>query len=338
MALHLITGYAGVEHVTSADQGAYNMGTFGEGEFVLDRGSKFAATIASNNSITIANGEALMQGRFIKLPVGTTESVAIDNGTSGMKRKDLIVLRYTKNASTGVETVAFAVKKGTPVAGEPFDPSVTTGNITDGNDLVNEMKLYRVNLNGINIASLDTLFSVKPTMVEYMDEYQLPVATSSVLGGVKAYSNNQTLNLNDYNSRIYIDDNGILKLQFPTIRGDYEGATNVYALSSATSIPAGLSYRTGAMYLSLSASNAFKQDLESYRIPRKSWDENFQPRHIALKAAQYDSNPIAFILWHGGICVTGTSSTSACYIYSGGMIIYNPSTESKTANFMEIGY
>ena len=185
MALHLITGYAGTEHITSADQGAYNMGTFGEGEFVLDRGNKLGATVVTNNSITIADGEALMQGRFIKLPVGTTESVTIDNGTSGMKRKDLIVLRYTKDSGTGIESVALAVKKGTPDASSPADPSITTGTITDGTDLVNEMKLYRVNLDGLNITSIDTLFSVKTTMVEYMDEYQLPVADANTLGGVK---------------------------------------------------------------------------------------------------------------------------------------------------------
>ena len=185
MSLHLITGYAGQEHITSADQGAYNMGTFGEGEFVLDRGSKFAATVVSNNSITIANGEALMQGRFIKLPVGTTESVSIDNGASGMKRKDLIVLRYSKDSGTGIESVALAVKKGTPSSSTPADPSVTTGNITDGTDLVNEMKLYRVNIDGLNITSLDTLFSLKTTMVDYMDNYQMPIANTNVLGGIK---------------------------------------------------------------------------------------------------------------------------------------------------------
>lgn len=189
MALHLITGYAGEEHITSADQGAYNMGTFGEGEFVLDRGSKFAATVVTNNQITIANGEALMQGRFIKLAVGTTESVTIDNGSSGMKRKDLIVLRYSKDAGTGIESVALAVKKGTPSSGTPSDPAVTTGTITDGTDLVNEMKLYRVNLDGLNIVSVDTLFSLKTTMVEYMDEYQLPVADADTLGGVKIGTN-----------------------------------------------------------------------------------------------------------------------------------------------------
>ena len=191
MSLHLITGYAGSEHITSADQGAYNMGTFGEGEFVLDRGNKFAATVVTNNSISIADGEAMMQGRFIKQPLGTTETVSIDNGASGMKRKDLIVLRYTKNSSTGVESASFEVIKGTPDASSPVDPSYTQGDITDGTDLVNDMPLYRVNLDGLNIASMDTLFSVKVSMVDYMDDYQLPVASGSNLGGVKVWPYNR---------------------------------------------------------------------------------------------------------------------------------------------------
>lgn len=185
MALHLITGYAGEEHITSADQGAYNMGTYGEGEFVLDRGNKFGATVVSNNSITIADGEAMMQGRYIRLAAGTTASVAIDNGSQGMNRKDLICLRYEKNSGTGVESVSFVVKKGTASSSTPSDPSYTTGTITDGTDLVNEMPLYRVNLSGLNISSLDSLFSVKTSMVEYMANYQLPTATASVKGGVK---------------------------------------------------------------------------------------------------------------------------------------------------------
>ena len=188
MALHLVTGYAGTEHVTSADQGAYYMGTFGEGQFVLNRGAKFAATVVSNNSVSIADGEALMQGRFIKMTMGTSESVSIDNGTSGMKRNDLIVIRYSKNAGTGIETAALAVIKGTPDATTPVDPEYTKGDITDGTDLVNDMPLYRVSLDGINIDSLTQLFAVKTSMVDYMDEYQLPIATDTRLGGVKVGS------------------------------------------------------------------------------------------------------------------------------------------------------
>ena len=201
MSLHLITGYAGEEHITSADQGAYNMGTYGEGEFVLDRGNKFEASVVSNNSISIADGEALMQGRFIKLAAGTTESVSIDNGTQGMNRRDLICIHYEKDSGTGVETASFVVKKGTETSSTPTDPSYTTGDITDGSDLINEMPLYRVNISGLNISSLDTMFSLKVSMVDYMDNYQLPVASSSRLGGVKVGGegigfNNQKLELN----------------------------------------------------------------------------------------------------------------------------------------------
>ena len=90
MALHLITGYAGKEHITSQDQGAYNIATFGDGNFVLDRGQKFKYTVKSNNVINIADGEAMLQGRFIKMPSGTSEDVTIENGAAGNNRNDLI--------------------------------------------------------------------------------------------------------------------------------------------------------------------------------------------------------------------------------------------------------
>ena len=189
MALHLVTGSAGEAHITSADQGAYNMATYGGGEFVLDRGNKFVTTLVSNNAITVADGEAMMQGRYIRMTPGTSETVAIDNGSSGMKRNDLICLRYEKDDSTGYEAASFSVVKGTPSSGTPTDPTYTQGNITDGDALVNEMPLYRVYINGLNVETITPLFSVKISMVEYIDEYQLPVATANGLGGVKIGSN-----------------------------------------------------------------------------------------------------------------------------------------------------
>lgn len=200
MSLHLITGYAGQEHITSADQGAYNMGTYGTGEFVLSgRGQEFKATVLSNNSISIADGEAMMQGRFIKMPIGTTESLSIDNGTQGNKRCDLIVIRYNKNSSTGVETTTLAVVKGTE-GSSYVEPSVVSGTITDGDDIVNEMKLYAVRIDGISIDSVVKKFTTKVSMVDYMANYQLPVATASKLGGVKVGSS----------SGLTIDSNGNL--------------------------------------------------------------------------------------------------------------------------------
>lgn len=162
MALHLVTGYAGTEHITSADQGAYNMATFSGGEFVFrGRGNQFEATVASNNAISIADGEAMMQGRYIKMTIGTSETVAIDNGTQGMLRHDIIAIRYTKNGTTGIETAELVVVKGTETVSDPVDPELTTGVITDGEDLVNEMALYRVSLDGLNIDSVTQLFLEK---------------------------------------------------------------------------------------------------------------------------------------------------------------------------------
>ena len=189
MALHLVTGYAGTEHITSADQGAYNMGTFGEGEYVLDRGNKFEATVVSNNLITLADGEALMQGRFIKMISGTTEEVPIENGTQEMNRNDLICIRYEKNSTTSIESASIVVKKGTETSGTPADPEYVTGEITDGNDLVNEMPLYRVQLQGLNIASVTALAETMPSMIDFIENYSLQPATADILGGVKIGSN-----------------------------------------------------------------------------------------------------------------------------------------------------
>ena len=81
--------------------------------------------------------------------------------------------------------MSLVVKKGTESSSTPSDPSYTTGDITDGTDLINEMPLYRVNLTGLNISSLDSMFSVKVSMVDYMEDYQLPIASTSQLGGIK---------------------------------------------------------------------------------------------------------------------------------------------------------
>lgn len=328
MALHLITGYAGQEHITSADQGAYNMGTFGEGEFVLDRGSKFAATVVTNNQITIANGEALMQGRFIKLAVGTTESVTIDNGSSGMKRKDLIVLRYSKDAGTGIESVALAVKKGTPDASSPSDPAVTTGTITDGTDLVNEMKLYRVNLDGLNIVSVDTLFSVKTTMVEYMDEYQLPVADADTLGGVKAYSEEQVNTSTRNDTRVYIDSNNQLKLGKSTIWGEVPTIDSVFDLQTALSISAGISVILSSVTISLteSSSNTFRSDLTQYRKFRTSASDRFSPRAIIFRTSNREV--VAYVIFTIGMKVPQTGAITLMTP----IILYNPNSASKTAS------
>lgn len=158
--MHLITGYAGEAHVTAADQGSLHAALFGKESYVLDRGSKLAATIASNNKITIADGDIMMQGRHARIAEGSTVDLTIENGTQGNLRNDLLVARYTKNSSTGVEAVNLVVIKGTPAASSPADPAYTVGDIINDHVAQADMPLYRVKLNGLTVQSVTALFTL----------------------------------------------------------------------------------------------------------------------------------------------------------------------------------
>lgn len=157
MGAHLITGYAGKEHITAADQGLYNAGTLGTGKYVLPIGSMFEASIITNNLVKIKDGCLVNQGRNINIAVNDYEECEIDNGIQALKRNDLIVIRYEKNADTGIETASTIVIKG--VSGETaVDPEYTKGNIFNG-DSVDDFPLYRVKLEGLNITAVEPLFN-----------------------------------------------------------------------------------------------------------------------------------------------------------------------------------
>lgn len=151
--MNIITGYRAEPHITAQQDRDINSAIFTTGTYILNIGSKMAATIVSANEVTIADGLVIAQGCAAEIARGTSESMSIDNGDQGMLRKDLIVLRYTKEASTGVEDMELAVIKGTPAASNPATPSYTSGSIADG-DTVAEFPLYTVNLNGITLESV----------------------------------------------------------------------------------------------------------------------------------------------------------------------------------------
>ncbi len=160
MSLHLVTGHKGQAHVTAEDHGALNAGTFGTGEVILNIGEKFRALAITSNTVRIYDGELLMQGRHVRIARDTYEEVSIENGAQGMKRNDLIVVRYTKEVDLGYEKAEFAVLKGVETEGTAVDPTPTTGDILSEACLLHEMPLYRVKLNGINVESVDLLAEV----------------------------------------------------------------------------------------------------------------------------------------------------------------------------------
>ena len=168
---HLVTGYAGKAHINSADQGSFNASFAGTGEFVMEMGNQFAASIVNNNTVRIQDGDLLMQGRHIRIEPNSYEDVTIDTGTAGKKRIDLIVMTYTKDTSTGVETAALQVIKGAETDGTPTTPTRTSGNILNGAS-VNQMLLYKVNIDGVALTSVTKAFKVIPTYKSLAEQYE----------------------------------------------------------------------------------------------------------------------------------------------------------------------
>lgn len=180
MSLELVTGKRGEAHVKSEDIGAFNAGIVSAGQYVLNAGSKFNYEIVTNNSIWIYDGEAIDQGRHMRIKPNDYEIVTIENGTQSQKRNDLIVLRYSKDTETGIESAEIKVIKGTS-GSVPTDPPYMTGNILT-EDTTDDFPLYRVYLDGLNIESVEPLFHVLCSMEELKNNVsELNSALSSLI-------------------------------------------------------------------------------------------------------------------------------------------------------------
>ena len=155
--MRIVTGHTGEPHITSNDQMGLHQGILGTGNYVLNVGEKFAATLTNANTVSILDGEGVMQGVHFRVLPGTVDTVVIDNGTTGYNRIDLICARYTKTEGTGIESVEWAVVKGTPTASTPAEPEYNEGDILAG-DLVADFPMFKVTITGVNPV-LTTLFS-----------------------------------------------------------------------------------------------------------------------------------------------------------------------------------
>ena len=156
--MHLVTGYAGQEHITATDQAAFNAALIGTGQFVLDKGNVFEAQVITNNQIRILDGELVVQGRFVRLDPDTYVDLTIESGAQGKMRNDLIVARYTKNTVTGVESMDLVAVKGTAVESNPVDPAHTEGDITNGAATLHDFPLWRIPIDGLNVGNPVALF------------------------------------------------------------------------------------------------------------------------------------------------------------------------------------
>lgn len=163
--MDIITGYTGSPHVTAEQDRDVNIGIFGAESYVLQTGSRLKAEVSSNNEIKVRDGVIMHQGCAASIKKNTYDSLTIANGSQGMKRVDLIVARYSRDQNTKEESLVLKVIQGTPKESGPAVPGYTTGDIQAG-DLIADMPLYQVTLNGLNITEVKQLFATQDSIAE----------------------------------------------------------------------------------------------------------------------------------------------------------------------------
>ena len=171
MAFEIVDGMTGTKHISSEDLAALNTATVGKADCVLKYGDDFALTMASANSATLGTGVGMVGGRRFWNQAPT--SLTIQSGTQGQKRNDLVVARYEKT-SAGIESITPVVIKGTPTTGAAADPATTA----------NDLKLWRVPLDGINAGTPVRLFEPVTPLATLGESVSLEQYESN---GVTAY-------------------------------------------------------------------------------------------------------------------------------------------------------
>lgn len=173
MAFEIVDGMTGTKHISSDDLSALNIATIGKADCVLKYGDDFKLTMASANSATLGTGVGMVGGKRFWNQAAT--SLTVQSGTQGQKRNDLVVARYAKTGA-GVESITPVVIKGTPSTGTAADPATTS----------NDLKLWRIPLNGISVGTPVKLFNTVASLASLEEsvskrEYPKVICGSAVL-------------------------------------------------------------------------------------------------------------------------------------------------------------
>lgn len=156
--MDIVTGFRNTAHITSNDMQAFNRGVFSSkradgATCLLKGGNNLSASILSNTTVQLLDGDAVAQGVHFRIRPGGTETVTLSPGTSGYKRWDAICAHYERNVSTGIESVTLEVVEGAPSTGTPTKPALETADVVAGATSA-YFRLYDVYFSGTTLQSV----------------------------------------------------------------------------------------------------------------------------------------------------------------------------------------
>ena len=167
--MEIVSGMGDKPHVTSQQFRQILEGMIGQESYIITSGENLEPELASNNILKIRSGMMSHHGNVSSVKIGTYDEVEFTNGSRGMKRIDLVVNRYKRNAETNIESNEWVVIMGTPAESNPVAPAYTIGNLQNG-DLVDDCPVFELHFDGINVTEVTKLSKEKDAIQTKLEE------------------------------------------------------------------------------------------------------------------------------------------------------------------------
>ena len=190
--MEIVSGLGEKPHVTSQQFRQILEGTIGQKSYIITSGENLEPELAANNLLKIRSGMMSHHGNVSSVKIGTYDEVELTNGSQGMKRIDLVVNRYTRNAETNIEKNEWVVIMGTPVASNPVAPTYTVGNLQKG-DLVDDCPVFELHYDGINVTEVKKMLSVLPNVAELNSKLNILDKTNGNGSALKVFDATENL-------------------------------------------------------------------------------------------------------------------------------------------------
>lgn len=142
-------------HIFAEDDAQIHRALIGSSGITL-ADNQLACTIVNDNQVRLASGLYSMQGYMLAVESGTTANLAVDSGSAGAYRHDLVIADFVRGGGTIADAFEFKIVKGTNAtsAGAAVDPAIVQDDLTTGGSHRQET-LYRLIINGASIASVE---------------------------------------------------------------------------------------------------------------------------------------------------------------------------------------
>lgn len=152
----IYTPAAVAPHIYAEDEAQHNRAMLGGGgSGIEDVDLLLACAKVDDNTVRLSAGRYAVQGYELCVPGGDTEDLAVDSGTSGTYRKDLVIAEFVRGGGETADTLQFRVLKGTAAASEgaAVDPTLIQDDLSTGGSTRQE-SVYRISISGTTLGTI----------------------------------------------------------------------------------------------------------------------------------------------------------------------------------------